>query len=72
MSKNKLTGIVIYQEPEFWLEIEQRVLDLKKIGIRTNKAKEAARLMKIGLANENAEYRKSDSFLDAILDRDEI
>ena len=52
--KNKIkTGIVVYQDPDVWFEIEQRVLDLKKIGVKTNKATEAARLMQIGLLAES-------------------
>ena len=68
----KKTGLVVYQEPKFWVEVEQRVLELKKIGIKTNKANEAARLMQLGLAQVNKEYRQSKEFGDSILQRDEL
>ena len=55
-AKGTKTGIVIYQEPEVWLKIEQRVLDQKKLGIKTNKSNEGARLMQIGLKAEKTNH----------------
>ena len=53
--KKKQTGIVIYQDPEFWIQLEQKILDLKKIGVKTNKAKLGAKLMQVGLLMEVSE-----------------
>ena len=55
MEKEKATGMVIILPLVVWFEIEQRVLDQRIIGIKTNKAKEAARLIRIGLATEKKE-----------------
>ena len=52
MDKEKTTGIVISLPQSVWLEVEQRVLDLKKIGVKTNTATEAAKLIQLGLKVE--------------------
>jgi hypothetical protein len=50
--EDKKTGNVIFQPESFWLKIEQKVLDLKKAGVKITKAELGARLMQIGYLHE--------------------
>jgi len=52
------SGIVVFQDPEFWLKVESMQLNYKIQGIRITKADLAAKLMQIGYQAEIKELLK--------------
>jgi len=52
------SGIVVFQDPEFWLKVESMQLDYKMQGIKITKAELAAKLMQIGYQAEMKELMK--------------
>jgi len=51
-SNSQKSGIVIYLSHEFWLKIEQMILDMKKEGIKVTKSELASHLVEIGYWKE--------------------